>query len=101
MNNNLAIFIPTYNRPKILKSNLVNIINQAQEFEIPVYVSDDSNNKETKIIIEEYMKNYNFQEKKFQISDPVESYFECITTCDIRDGRCISRCVEILKQNDN
>ena len=55
MNNNLAIFIPTYNRPKILKSNLVNIINQAQEFEIPVYVSDDSNNK-TKIIIEEYEK---------------------------------------------
>ena len=47
------------------------------------------------------MKNYDFQEKKFQISDSIESYFECITTCDIRDGRCISRCVEILKQNDN
>jgi len=29
------------------------------------------------------MKNYQFQEKQFQISDPVESYFECITTCDI------------------
>ena len=37
MNNNLAIFIPTYNRPKILKSNLVNIIDQAKEFEIPIY----------------------------------------------------------------
>ena len=47
------------------------------------------------------MKNYNSQENQFQISDPIESYFECITTCDIRDGRCISRCVEILKQNDN
>ena len=47
------------------------------------------------------MKNYDFQEKHFQISDPIESYFECITTCDIRDGRCISKCVEILKQNDN
>ena len=67
MNNNLAIFIPTYNRPKILKSNLVNIIDQAQEFEIPVYVSDDSNNKETKIIIEEYMKNYNFLYYKHNI----------------------------------
>ena len=33
--------------------------------------------------------------------DPIEKYFECITSCDIRDGRCISRCVEILKQNDN
>jgi len=56
------------------------------------------NLKNTKII---YMKNYQFQEKQFQNSDPIESYFECITTCDIRDGRCIARCVEILKQNDN
>ena len=47
------------------------------------------------------MKNYDFQEKHFQISDPIESYFECITSCDIRDGRCISRCVEILKRNDD
>ena len=44
---------------------------------------------------------YNFQEKKFQMFDPIESYFECITTCDVKDGRCISKCVEILKQNDN
>jgi len=47
------------------------------------------------------MKNYDFQGKQFQISDPIESYFECITTCDNRDGRCISRCVEILKENDS
>ena len=47
------------------------------------------------------MKNYDFQEKHFQISDPIESYFECITLCDIRDGRCISRCAEILKRNEN
>ena len=46
------------------------------------------------------MRNYDFQEKQVQISDPIESYFECIDTCDINDGRCISRCVEILKQND-
>ena len=47
------------------------------------------------------MKNYQFQEKQFQISDPIESYFECITTYDIKLGRCISRFMEILKQNDN
>ena len=47
------------------------------------------------------MKNYDFQEEQFQISDPIESYFECITTYDIKDGRCISRCVAILKQNGN
>ena len=47
------------------------------------------------------MKNYDFKEKKFQISDPIESYFECITSCDVKDGICISKCVEILKQSDN
>jgi len=40
-------------------------------------------------------------EISLQISDPIESYFECITSCEITDGRCISRCVEILKRNDN
>ena len=46
------------------------------------------------------MKNNEFKAKQFQIADPVESYFECISTCDVNDGICISRCVEILKQND-
>ena len=47
------------------------------------------------------MKNYGFKEKKFHISDPIESYFECISICDIEDGNCISRCVEILKKCEN
>ena len=47
------------------------------------------------------MNNNEFQEKKFQISDPVESYFECISICDIKDGICISECVEILKNYEN
>jgi len=47
------------------------------------------------------MKNYQFQEKQFQMFDPIEIYFECISSCDIKDGICISRCVEILKNNDN
>tara|TARA_A100001388_G_scaffold57319_1_gene39526 strand:+ start:100 stop:243 length:144 start_codon:yes stop_codon:yes gene_type:complete len=46
------------------------------------------------------MKNYDFSEKQFQTSDPIESYFECISTCDMKDGHCISRCVEILKKNE-
>jgi len=45
------------------------------------------------------MKNYDLQEKQFQISDLVESYFECISIFDIKDVNCISRCVEILKEN--
>ena len=46
------------------------------------------------------MKNSNFQEKQFQISNPIESYFECISTFDIKDGNCISICEEILKNNE-
>ena len=46
------------------------------------------------------MKDYDFHEKNIQISDPIESYFECISTCDIKDSNCVSRCVEILKHND-
>ena len=46
------------------------------------------------------MKNFDLNEKLFQISDPIESYFECISTCDLKDGNCISSCVEILKENN-
>ena len=44
------------------------------------------------------MKNYDFNQKQFQISDPIESYFECISIYDIKIDNCISRCVEILKK---
>ena len=47
------------------------------------------------------MKNYDLKENKLQISDPIESYFECISYCDITDGNCISQCVEILKDYEN
>ncbi len=29
--------------------------------------------------------------------DAVETYFQCITTCSLDDGECITRCVEELK----
>ena len=47
------------------------------------------------------MKKFDFEKKQLQISDPIESYFECISSCDMEDGTCISRCVEILKQIDS
>ena len=47
------------------------------------------------------MNNNDCKDKQFQISDPIDSYFECISSCDIKDGTCISRCVEILKNNEN
>ena len=46
------------------------------------------------------MKKNDLKEKYLQIYDPIESYFECISFCDMEDGICISKCVEILKQYD-
>ena len=57
--------------------------------------------KNAKYVIHIHMKNFDLKEKELQISDPIESYFECISSCDIRDGSCISMCVEILKKNNN
>jgi hypothetical protein len=31
--------------------------------------------------------------------DPVEAYFECITTCSLDDGECVTSCTEILRQH--
>jgi len=46
------------------------------------------------------MNNSYLEKKQFKNSDPIESYFECISICDLKDGNCISKCVEILKQNE-
>ena len=47
------------------------------------------------------MKNFDLKEKQFHNPDPIESYFECISSCDIKDGSCISSCVEILKEHED
>ena len=46
------------------------------------------------------MKKYDLKDSNYFNSDPVESYFECISCCDIFDGICISKCVEILKDGE-
>jgi hypothetical protein len=28
----------------------------------------------------------------------VSSYFECITACSVDDGECVTRCVEVLRE---
>ena len=35
------------------------------------------------------------------VNDPIDIYFECISYCDINDGICISKCVEILKESES
>ena len=47
------------------------------------------------------MNKFDSKNKQCQISDPIESYFECISSCNMRDGTFISRCLEILKKNDD
>ena len=47
------------------------------------------------------MKKYDLKEGIYVTSDPVESYFECISSCDIKDGICISKCVEILRDEES
>lgn len=36
-----------------------------------------------------------------QTWDAVETYFECITTCSLDDGDCITKCVEQLRESDD
>jgi hypothetical protein len=36
--------------------------------------------------------------EKPQSGDAVEAYFECITTCSLDDGECITSCTEILRE---
>ena len=36
-----------------------------------------------------------------QTWDAVETYFQCITTCSLDDGDCITQCVEELRDADD
>ena len=47
------------------------------------------------------MKQYDFKDSNYVASDPVESYFECISSCEIYDGICISKCVEVLREDES
>jgi len=38
------------------------------------------------------------QEQQVQTWDAMESYFECITTCSLDDGACVTHCVEQLRE---
>lgn len=59
-NNDLAIAIPTYNRPYILQENILLMLDEIKKYNIPIYISDDSPNDETKNVILELRKEYEF-----------------------------------------
>ena len=47
------------------------------------------------------MKKYDLKEGNYVTNEPVESYLECVSSCDIADGICISKCVEILRDEES
>ncbi len=48
-----------------------------------------------------FRKNDDYRQLSSLNIDPIDNYFECIAMCDIEDGKCISKCVEILKDSEN
>jgi hypothetical protein len=60
-----------------------------------------SNLKKTKIFFGNFYKNFDFKEKQAQIPDLVDRYSDCLSSCDMKDGTCISMCVEIIKMYDS
>ncbi len=38
------------------------------------------------------------QHHQTETVDAMEAYFECITTCSLEDGECVTRCVEELRE---
>ena len=43
----------------------------------------------------------NADQQHEQTWDSVETYFQCITTCSLDDGECVTRCVEQLRDSDS
>lgn len=54
----LALAIPTFNRPEIIYKNLSTILDELIELSIPVYISDDSSNLDTKLIFNDLQAKY-------------------------------------------
>ena len=59
-NKKLAIAIPTYNRASILNENIELMLEEIRKYSVPIYISDDSIDNETKSIIEEFCKEYEY-----------------------------------------
>lgn len=58
MSNLLSICIPTYNRADYLNDCLGNIISEAREFDLPIYVLDNNSTDSTYELVQEYPKKY-------------------------------------------
>tara|TARA_B100000575_G_scaffold286463_1_gene283273 strand:+ start:245 stop:1234 length:990 start_codon:yes stop_codon:yes gene_type:complete len=59
-NKNLSICIPTFNRPDLLKKNLLLMLPEINKFYVSIYISDDSSNNETSEMINYIQKKYKY-----------------------------------------
>lgn len=59
-NDKLAIAIPTYNRARILKENLSYMMDEIKKYNIPIYISDDSDNNDTLMVVNELKTIYEY-----------------------------------------
>lgn len=58
MKNLLGICIPTYNRAEYLQQNLELIIEQVNGYDFPIYISDNSDNSDSEILVNELKNKY-------------------------------------------
>ncbi len=58
INQVLSICIPTYNRPDLLERSIRLFLDEAKDFHIPVYISDDSTNNETEYMVKTLKDEY-------------------------------------------
>lgn len=80
MNSFLSIVIPTYNRAEILKENIELMFPKIKEFGLGIYISDDSNNSDTEVMVASLRVKFNYP----------FFYYEKNTPSLGHDANCIS-----------
>lgn len=112
-NTKLAIAIPTYNRVSILRENIYFMMDEIRRFSIPVYISDDSNNDDTELLVKELREKYTNIHYSKNIPSlghdknciktlglPVEDYVWYLGDSLIIDHNGIIRVLEIINGGD-
>lgn len=112
MNRSLAIAIPTYNRPEILAENIELMFSDIVEYQIPIYISDDSNNDTTREKLQKIFNGYdNLIYRKNAISlghdrncletlrMPKEKFIWYLGDCQVIKKNSIKLILEIIEEN--
>lgn len=110
----LTIAIPTYNRPQLLEITLQELINQCKSYNLPIVISDNSDNYETvKVVnkfsdIYEYIKysknetNIGLDRNFLRVVDLADTeYVWIFGDDDLPENKAIDSMVNRLVQNEN